>query len=637
MSLAKIRWIILSAFVVALACSRGELSDDHDRYMNIFGLPLTGGIPNKGAFLGRALLADGNAAAWAQVDARRAGADAEAHPVVTMTNEKGGFYLASLEPGSYDIYVRSPVGQATRYQAQVNGGDVTVVESIKLLPTARISGHAKLSNQPVHTGIVVNVPGTPFATFTDHEGAYYLDIPVGTYAFRADKDAFQPSETEPKEVSGDMTLDFLLEENPWPNGKVTAVTEDGFVVRGLKTTIKLEPVEGVRYYRLSGEYKTAESSTARRAWKALTNEITLEFEREGVSSISVEFMDQYGKTSDQVYVRFFNTLKDQSWRVLHGEVKSQVVLTAGSKTLLLGSGQYGYMADSIVGSKAQQLSEESGTTEESSAQASEDTVPIDDGRFGNEYTLFWDAVTIEAGAEIHGTAIFAGGLKVLGTKESPVVWTAGPTEQYGMHNTLNVTGDVGISYAKFDGVDLETFGETANLVVADTVLGRSSVVARQRFYSDRRVSTSVTLDHVEFRDGDLGMSCWHSKSGYDGSGTAPGAGSDGSGSGREVRAGGTMTFSVQNSVIDQSSLALKCVNFENLFLTSFVFKNNNEFGASETGFYFDGYTPLPAELRYDVASSYFLAPDRLYRTQGAEWPAHFGTKAETPFTDVGVR
>lgn len=633
MSLTKVRWFILAALVAALACSRGELTDSHDRYMNIFGLPLVGGVPNKGAFLGRALLADGTAAAWAQVDARRAGDAAEAHPVVTMTNEKGGFYLANLEPGAYDVYVRSPVGQATRYQAQVNGGDVTVVETIKLLPTARVSGHAKLSNQPVHTGVVVNVPGTPFATFTDHEGAYYLDIPVGTYAFRADKDAFQPSETEPKDVSGDMTLDFLLEENPWPNGKVTAVTEDGFVVRGMKTTIKLEPVEGVRYFRLSGEYKSSETSSARRAWRALTKEITLEFEREGVSTISVEFMDQYGKTSDSVSTRFYNTLKDASWRIVYGEVKGPQTFGSGSKVVFLGSGQYGYMADMLAATKSSQGF--SNPVSRASESDEDVAVAVDEGRYGYEYTLFRDQVTVEAGATIDGTAIFLGELKVLGTRDAPVHWTSRPVGKWDSHNPLSVTGQSTIAYARFSNVDLETFGTEANLTVTDSTFDGGSVVARQRFQTDGRVTISVTVDHVAFRDSVAGMSCWHSKSGYDGAGTDAGSGSGG-GSGPDP-SGGTLALSVQNSTFERSLFGLKCVNFENVFLTNFTFKHNNELVLLEGTSYFEGAMPQPNVLAYDVTENYFLAPNRLYVGMGAEWPTHFGTKVETPFTDVGVR
>ncbi len=633
LNLKNVRWIVLAALVAAIACSRGELSDNHDRYMNVFGLPLADSVPNKGAFLGRALLQDGAPAAWAQVDARQSGDTAQAHPLVTMTNEKGGFFLGNLEPGAYDVYVRSPAGQATRYQAQVNGGDVTVVEAITLLPTARVSGHATLASQPVHTGIVVNVPGTPFATFTDHEGAYYLDLPVGTYTLRADKDAYQPFETEPQEIGSDTTLDFALEENPWPNGKVTVISEDGFIVHGLTTLLKLEPVEGVRYFRISGGGVVVanDGTVAKRSWRALTEQVDVQVEGEGATAISVEFMDQYGKTSDPITTRFYNTLKDHSWQFVYGTFRSSVKFAPGSKLFFLGSGDYyGGSEDATIANQGFQL------TGLNSADGS--TIDPDDPG-SQSSTVFLRDVTIQAGTEIEGSALFAGDLKVLGTKDHPVTWRGKKVGLYEYPRVTSLGGNSAFHYLNLSGATMATSGAINAVAFTDSTLTDISFYLRQRFYTGARVANELTINHSLLKGTNLEMACWHSQSGYDGSGgegSGSGSGSGG-GSGPDVF-GGTMKLSVENSTLDHSPLALRCINFDPGYATAISYKHNNDLGLADGSFYVEGALPAATKLTYDVGENHFQVPGRLYAKFGTDgWPAFFGTKAEAPFTDATVR
>ena len=102
-----------------------------------------------------------------------------------ITDVTGNYLFAGIAPGSYQMQIT-----ADGYKAQTAPvaipNDVTsytLPYSIELEPQLGIvTGFASLENQLSQAGILVEILGTPYSTFTDGSGRWFMDLPIGNYA-----------------------------------------------------------------------------------------------------------------------------------------------------------------------------------------------------------------------------------------------------------------------------------------------------------------------------------------------------------------------------------------------------------------------------------------------------------------------
>jgi hypothetical protein len=639
---------LLTALVLLSgACSDGGLDDARDHYMSVFGLPRAEPGVHKGGVIARALHTDGSPAAWAQVYARPEAEGARRNPVPAMTNAKGGFYLGDLEPGAYQIFVLSPSSQGIDYHVDVKEGEIVENEGLALEALARVSGHVTLKNESSHTGVMIFVPGTPFSAFSDQDGSYYLDLPHGTYKLRAERDTFTPFESEALAVTGDREVDITLAPNPWPHGRVTIVgSEDGFVVRGLKTKLKIEPGPGVRRMRVRDGYseRILAADGSGNDWPLVRRELELAYKAESLHSLQFEFMDAYGKKSEPVTVSFFNTKLDKSWTILHGTIKRPVMIPAGRKVRFVASDDIDLSTEISTGASTTG----SGLKFSRSTAARFDdaaTVSVSGDDAG---TIFTKAVTVEAGAVLRGGASFQGPLMVKGTRERPVVWNAGAREA---DDSVSLYGPTLIRHAKIQGVyfassplaqDRTEFEhvELAHFYVMQPffkIMGPQSPGGG--VWSFRNSSLSDGYFRQDCNDTISGEASDDSESDDEATGTSTLA-----------ESASPLTFELTGSVVANVGISLTCRLDLSGFKPTVKLDHNNFLAVrtAETYFESDVYAtdengeeielPFPdaAQIDYIVTENHFREPSRLFRgsDQGA-WPEFMGVNRVEPWDDAG--
>lgn len=610
-------------------CSSGGLDSQHDRYLNIFGLPYSTPPSHKGAVLGKVLLQDGSPAEWAQVYARSVAAPTQT-PLATLANAKGGFYLANLEPGAYNIFITSPSGQGTSFATTVAADQVVENDGIPIRPLVRLSGHVTLMDEPVRTGVSVYLPGTPFSAFTDQDGYYYLDVPAGTFKVRAERETFVPFETAQLQVSGDTTIDMTLAPNPFPNGKVTVEGEAGFLVRGLTTMLHIEPESGVRdmYVNVRSSSGGVLNKNLNR-WIPVTQELRLDHEGDGITYLDVTFMDAYGKQSDPIGVVYANTTLDRSWTVLYGDINGPVVIKAGDKVAFLDAPAYGQAVAVPTNPRRLRFASPTAavaggtTTSSESIQAS---------------VVFHDTVTVAGGATLRGAATFLGSVVMGGTKAQPVKWTIG-----GARVSLQGT-DAQFRYLDVQNGAFEAFSCGSQRVhFSDSRLYQ--VELNQPQYcsnANHPTDAQLAIDHVHFDQGGIYQTC--------NSVATPSDPPHGHGSPAPGGVPSRLTLAIASTTLNMVGINFGCTNVAGQTDVTLTLQHNDFLAPVPGGFYFmetdpptSGGTasglPPATDINYDVHDNHFQEPGKLdadVATTG--WPtAIFGDNVPTPHSDAGPR
>lgn len=660
----KIRLVALLLIGLVAGCSSGQFDNAHDRYMSTFGLSFFPPSSKRGGLLGRALLQNGSPASWAQIDARKLSGDDRNPPIGTLANGQGGFYLGNLEPGSYAVYVISASGQGTYFTTEIQEDQVIEDDSITLQGLARISGHVTLKDETSHAGAMVIVPGSPFSAFTDHEGYYYLDVPRGTLQIRAEKDTFQAFESAPMTIEADTTLDITLEADPWPTGEVRVQAEDGFVVRGLQTTLTIEVGSGVRHMQilpLQG-FMTSADGGRLGGWQPIAHTLELHHDADGYSAIQITFADAYNKLSEPIQVEWYNTSLEDSWQFFHGQINQPVVLRSGSKALFIEKS--GFFSDrtgdrSIVARPTPIPS----STLSGSAPGDGDVA-----RSASREPIFSDSVTIEAGVSLLGGAIFNGSLAINGTKTQPVRWR--PSSDGIVQNLVFNGQSATIRYADISRMALQDAGsgiyEVLDSQITDFELFQEVSSKTKGGQSTQNPGDSQKpagrwqFIHSSLHNGYIRQYCWYTASDF---GQQPSKQSS------EVGA----ELAITASTLEAVSIGLFCRQPPGERQMALTLHQNNFLSAPSGGYYFysdrapegapdeaggapnsgeddvndsspretttASAIPSTDELRYNVQGNHFREPGRLhYLVHETQWPtALFGENVPAPHANVGPR
>ena len=133
------------------------------------------------------------------------------------TTDAAGYYNMTVPIGLYDITAaKFAYISETALSVEVFE-DTTTTQNFALDPAPQfaVSGTVKdaVTNAPLYAQVeVVGIPVTP--VWTDPgTGAYSIDVPAGSYTFRASAASHQPVD-QPLVVDGDETLNFLLPPLP---------------------------------------------------------------------------------------------------------------------------------------------------------------------------------------------------------------------------------------------------------------------------------------------------------------------------------------------------------------------------------------------------------------------------------------
>lgn len=612
---------IVAALALALSCARGSLTEDRDETLNIFGLSPFLADAADGGILGRVVDVNGDPIKGAKVSVRGD------QKFFTTTNNKGGFFVGGLGPGSHELTVFSEQGVGSSFAFQTEAGVVTREPEILVQPLARVNGTVE-TKEPTHCCVHVYAAGTPFDATTDDEGHFFIDLPVGTYDFRAEHPLYQAVVLPHVAVDGDRDFDpIAMEPLPLPAGTVTPINDDPFVVRGNEVRLRVRTTPGVRKMRVrivtatlsgdatvseaGGESDSGEDGRSARAsagaWRDVESEITVTAEPDSHVSAVFDFRDAFGNISDLVHVPLYFTDLDRTWQIVYGVKDEKLVVHSGAKVAFV------------------QKSSAEGASDGALALNPLHPVPAAAVFVGDGPELL-GGLTVAAGAQLRGSARVMGDLRVEGSKAAPVVWSqAGQVSFHG--------GSGAISYLQFTEGTLQIMGRTQTRVaVADSVFTNATLRQIRPLWGPGHQSGAVTLvvDHTRFVDSVVDQFCF-----FGGSADAPG--------------GDSRRSPLEEVIIGLDAVALQrsrvhfgCVN-EAGFGVKVAFNEVN-FGdlATYAPYYFySGEStglPTPQQVQYELKNLYIEVPEKLFPPDFDQtWPAFFPPNAEAPFTGVGPR
>ncbi len=256
-----------------------------------------------------------------------------------QTNDKGGFLISGIKPGSYEIFTIDANGNGARLPITVAAASLQEIPEIQLKGLQRLSGRLLLKGEDSSAGTFVKAIKAPFSASTNEEGRFYLDLPAGTYSFQLTPRLlrFATVLESDLEVSGNTHYDRVIEPNPYPTGSLALINgEVHNIIRSMTTRIRVSAVPGVKYMRINyianPRLKDFKLSSE---WNAVTHELVFEHERPGASTLAVQFQDDQGKMSDQIYLDFINLDYDRSWRIFAGSITTPIKIKKGEKALFL--------------------------------------------------------------------------------------------------------------------------------------------------------------------------------------------------------------------------------------------------------------------------------------------------------------
>lgn len=599
-------WFLVLSFY-ATACSKGGFDDAYDRYLSLFGYPKIDVSEQRTAFLGRARLSSGEGAAWAKIYARDLNASTEQYPVALLSNDKGGFLLRDLQPSRYGIFIIAPQGEGMMIEEELSGGKLQEREDLTLEPLVRLSGRVLLKNEATHSGINVYIPNTPFATFTDQNGYFYLDVPKGNYDLHAVKDNFITYSSGSFALTAGKAIHAELEPFPWPKGVLTLQSADPVVVRGMKTTVNIKVNESVRYMRLVPDGSSSLLSYPSYDWQEVQDKVVVTYTGEGWHSLLFQFRDAYGKISDILPISFYNTKLDESWKFLYGRQRNPVTIRGTDKVMLLGQNRVGISANS-GGQRTSGAIIPNGTSAESSLNvpSSSDGQVLDSNQ-SIQALYFEDTVTVEAGATLRGAADFLGSVLLLGTKAKPILWGAAElSEQAGSVFYRNVR----LTYVQSDGMSFDFSNEEMNqdVVVEQSILKNAFISQRAMMFNPSGLF-SLRIVRSSLQNSYLQQTCNQAK---DANSTLE------SGDVFAVK-NFSVNMEISGTELNHVVTTFDCFKEEGRIIEpSFKSDHNNYLALPDHAFYFNAMTrngglPTSSQLNYQVRDNYFTHPARLHQ------------------------
>ena len=165
----------------------------------------------------------------AQVSARREGRrDSAGEP--SITDERGGFVIESLSPGSYAVTARTP-GMLGALDQPIVLGATDAVDGVEVVVSATfaVRGRAtSVAGKPVANARIkilsLDRPplsfGPPPGGLTDSDGRYAVDgVLAGKHLFEISAQGYA-SQSEPISISADATRDVVLQDQAVVSGLV---------------------------------------------------------------------------------------------------------------------------------------------------------------------------------------------------------------------------------------------------------------------------------------------------------------------------------------------------------------------------------------------------------------------------------
>jgi hypothetical protein len=652
------------------ACSGGDLNDNRDRLLNIFGIMAPEVRQDSGAFLGRVINGTGKAVAGIDV---YVGKDK-----LAVTNVKGGFLIEDLPSGLHQFYL---VGrdQSAAIAIDFQNGVLETRENIPLGETHRVTGKVLLDDDENLAGSLVAIRDSPFHNVTEVDGSYLLDIPAGTHNFQISSrfSNYAVLESEATQIDKDQELNFSLVAFPYPAGHVRVSNEEGLLVRGKTISLEIKTVPGVKYMRImNSEARGRLAAEEIGNWIKVRDQFDIAVAEAGNLDFEIFFQDALGKVSTPISVITNVVFLDETWTIYLPAKKPGQSIYVGSneKVALLhlrangpcvgtvdsaatpvtskpkpdfgtdGPGLKLEMAYGCVIAKKPRYESDTGhfstslrilpsDTVESEATASES---VDEAVEMEGFA--YENLTAEAGSTIRGGGVFYGDIILRGTKESPVNWLI---QRRGETNDLTASS-VGISDGSFDAINANILGGRIQLWtikshpmnVVDSVLDQTSI-AIFAGHSDSDSSINITRSDLLFSS--LEFASYNDDAAAHTDGLRTGSG--------------------------RLSISMTKNNFNPLFISSFCYKRGcretydiSNLEMKDNNFLNEWPTfrqemalwillppvdPEPADAPFPVirpilSDNYFKNPDVAVPGQAlGEWPVKLGTKLAALIPDAG--
>ncbi|MDQ3233206.1 MAG: carboxypeptidase-like regulatory domain-containing protein [Pseudobdellovibrionaceae bacterium] len=433
----------LAMFIMCLtSCHRGGFQDNRDYFQSVYGLNVQPLHLLGSSFIGRVVDAQGNTLPYSKIYLKGS-------PLYTTSNQKGGFYLTGLKEGPNTVFIVSPNGLGRTLHVNLNENLWTEDNHIVLEKLIRMSGRVSSGAASVSEARLI-VEGSPFSTLSNDEGQYILELPVGLYDFKAQHLLYNPFSMTGFDVKGDRVQDINLEPLSFPKVDLTLDQSENFVLRGLTTRINIHKNPSVRYMRVvSASRRVSEMNSVSSRWEDVKDHLVLQHKNPGFSFLHLQFMDQFGKMTDPIFISYYNTLYDRSWRLISGHITDALHIGKNEKVAFLG----------------QTFRKIASTDNSPGAPPNE---PVEGSAVGTANGMTFESVKIDApveiepGAIIQGSAQFNRGLKLRGSLSHPIHWML--RTETGDEATVWVRGsDVQLHNARLQGGHMVFDGNYTNL------------------------------------------------------------------------------------------------------------------------------------------------------------------------------
>ncbi len=406
-------FLLLLILGIILGCGKGGISDGHEYFLNVYGLQIKDPtkLPEQ-TVVGKSVNHKGEPVPFAKVFVHGS-------PVYTTTNEKGGFLIGNLPKGRQRLYILASSGIGRTLDLDNPEHAFLEINSIELESLQTLYGQVKSGSAPV-PDTRLSIDGSPFSTVSDSEGNYMMEVPRGAYRLMANHMLYKPVAREGLELTSKSHFGVNLEPLGFPEVEIRIVGSEGHIVRGLTTRLKIQRSKDVRFMRtLYDSMINDPENKNNSSWVDFQQEIVLEQKRPGFRALSLQFMDVFGKVTDPINVRFYNTLYDQSWRIITESPQGPIDINRGEKVALIGQ------AEKWSRLVLRSLSLADSDVETSTSEASRGTDTRTDATSSAAQTgalVFNFPVQIEAGATIHGSALFKQTVDFKGSQAAPIYW-----------------------------------------------------------------------------------------------------------------------------------------------------------------------------------------------------------------------
>jgi len=388
------------------------------------------------------------------------------------------------------------------------------------------------------------------------------------------------------------------------------------------------------------------------AWREVTSEFAIDFNKPGINKLEIMFQDAWGKNSKPITLESFNTTFDDSWRLIHGQVREPLVIKSGEKVAFLAI-EGNSTVITRTGSSSNQgiphAGSAGGTTSGNApgilAESTEETkTPIEGsgGQSSDDDTqpaLFLPEilgpVRVEEGAFLSGSAEFNGPITLMGTATKPIRWNLMDEYGYIGFTYFNDHADIAHAILSHGGLISQGGDSRQTISLRQSRLESVNIVT----YADTS-SGEVTwaFDSTSWNRSALAMRCFQNS--QPDSPEAPGT---------ENQMSSKHSLSIKNSILAESLLEIQCSKSSSLDVVVQLHRNNI-MAPREDGytFYWNSYglpegAPLPSfpdssKISWDAADNYFAEPKRLYEgVLENGWPeAELGVNRTAPHGDVGA-